>query len=225
MADKQDVAALAQDIAQRTEALATTSPTPAGPTEAVEPPDAQLIEAINQVFALFRLNYHNQYYAAWSDAEQVKQVKRLWLEALEPYPTAVILRAAQHAIEHSDYLPTLNRMIEACRLCLSDLGLPSPYDAYREACLAPSPKTDAAWSHPAVYLAGRDSDWFFLANEPEAKTWNVYREHYERWVSRAARGEQLKGPERTALSAPERISTPLTSKLPTWHGYGKEIGL
>ena len=59
-----------------------------------------MIETINQVFALFRLNYHNQYYAAWSDAEQVNQVKRLWLEALTPYPTAVILRAAQHAIEN-----------------------------------------------------------------------------------------------------------------------------
>ena len=68
-------------------------------TDPTEPPDSQLIEAINQVFALFRLNYHNQYYAAWSDAEQVKQVKRLWLEALDAYPTAVILRAAQHAIE------------------------------------------------------------------------------------------------------------------------------
>ena len=82
MADKQDAAALAQDIAQRTEVSATTSPTPAGPTEAREPPDSQLVEALNQVFALFRLNYHNQYYAAWSDAEQVKQVKRLWLEAV-----------------------------------------------------------------------------------------------------------------------------------------------
>ena len=152
MAEKQDAAALAAAIAQKTEVSATTSPTPAGPTDPAEPPDSQLVEAINQVFALFRLNYHNQYYAAWSDAEQVNQVKRLWLEALDAYPTAVILRAAQHAIEHSDYLPTLNRMIEACRHCLSDLGLPSPYDAYRQACLAPSPKTDATWQHPAVYL-------------------------------------------------------------------------
>ena len=125
MAEKQDAATLAQDIARRTEVSATTSPTPAGPTEASETLDSQLIETINQIFALFRLNYHNQYYAAWSDAEQVKQVKRLWLDALETYPTAVILRAAQHAIERSDYLPTLNRMIEACRHCLSDLGLPS----------------------------------------------------------------------------------------------------
>ena len=149
MAEKKAAATQAAAIVQKTEVSATTSPTPAGLTDTSEPPDSQLIEAINQVFALFRLNYHNQYYAAWSDAEQVKQVKRLWLEALDAYPTAVILRAAQHAIEHSDYLPTLNRMIEACRHCLSDLGLPAPYDAYREACLAPSPKTAADWRHTA----------------------------------------------------------------------------
>ena len=225
MADKQDAAALAQDIARRTEVSATTSPTPAGPTEAPETLDSQLIETINQIFALFRLNYHNQYYAAWSDAEQVKQVKRLWLDALEPYPTAVILRAAKHAIERSDYLPTLNRMIEACRHCLSDLGLPAPYDAYREACLAPSPKNGAPWSHAAVYLAGRDSDWFFLANQPENKSWPIYREHYERWVSRAVKGEVLEGPERVPISPPD--DSPLSAAEQSTHlaRLRREVGL
>jgi len=127
------------------------SPTPAGPADKPAQPETQTVETINQVFALFRLNYHNQYYAAWSDAEQVKQVKRLWLEALAAYPTAVILRAAQHAIESSDYLPTLNKMIDACRFCLTDLGLPTPYDAYREACLAPSPNgPTSACRHPTT---------------------------------------------------------------------------
>jgi uncharacterized protein YjiS (DUF1127 family) len=202
-----------------------TSPTPAGLTETTSPPDNQAVEAINQVFALFRLNYHNQYYAAWSDAEQVKQVKRLWLDALDAYPTAVILRAAQHAIENSDYLPTLNRMIDACHHALSDLGLPSPYDAYREACLAPSPKVEASWQHPAVYLAGRDSNWFFLANEPEAKTWPVFREHYERWVSRAARGETLKGPERVSISPPEETVPSPEEQATHLARLRKEIGL
>ena len=152
-------------------------------------------------------------------------MKRLWLDALETYPTAVILRAAQHAIERSDYLPTLNRMIEACRHCLSDLGLPSPYDAYREACLAPSPKNGAPWSHAAVYLAGRDSDWFFLANQPENKSWPIYREHYERWVSRAAKGEVLEGPERAPASHPlmtARLAQ--RSNPPIWRGCEEKSG-
>ena len=72
------------------------------------------VEAINQVFALFRLNYHNQYYAAYPDAEQVKQIKKLWLESLTKYPVAVILQGAKQAIEHSDYLPTLSRMHQFC---------------------------------------------------------------------------------------------------------------
>lgn len=184
-----------------------------------------MVEAINQVFALFRLNYHNQYYAAWSDAEQVKQVKRLWLEALTAYPTVVILKAAQHAIENSDYLPTLNKMIEACRFCLTDLGLPAPYDAYREACLAPSPKVEAPWRHPAVYLAGRDSDWFFLANEPEAKTWPVFRGHYERWVNRAAQGEVLQGPERLSIMPPDESPLSLAKQSSNLAQLRKEVGL
>ena len=106
--------------------------------------------------------------------------------------------SAQHAIEHSDYLPTLNRMIEACRLCLSDLGLPSPYDAYREACLALSPKSEAAWSHPAVYLAGRDSNFFWPTSQKV--TWSVYRA-YELGESGGPR-EQL-GARSAALPAPE----------------------
>ena len=225
MVGKKDAVTLAQAIVQKTEASATISPTPAGPTDPAPQPEPQVVEAINQVFALFRLNYHNQYYAAWSDAEQVKQVKRLWLEALASYPTAVILRAAQHAIENNDYLPTLNKMIDSCRFCLSDLGLPSPYDAYREACLAPSPKVEAAWQHPAVYLAGRDSDWFFLANEPETKTWPIFRGHYERWANRAARGEVLQGPERLAIAPPDTSLPSVEEQTSNLARLRNEVGL
>ncbi len=57
------------------------------------------VEALNQVFALFRLNYHNQYYAAFPDAEQLRQIKKLWLESLSDYPVEQILKGAKHAIE------------------------------------------------------------------------------------------------------------------------------
>jgi hypothetical protein len=151
------------------------------------------------VFALFRLNYHNQYYAAYPDQSQLVQIKKLWLEALAELPVEQILRGAKHAIEHSEYLPTLNRMIESCQAGLSEYGLPDAREAYLEACRAASPKSAQPWSHPAVYLAGRDSDWFFLANNEERITWPVFRAHYQHHVAAVLRGETLAVPSPEAL--------------------------
>jgi hypothetical protein len=197
MPDKQD---LIRQAAQEIEALSKTSQTPAGQTEAQRREDSEgHIDALNQVFALFRLNYHNQYYAAYPDNNQVNQIKKLWLESLADYPVEQILRGAKHAIEHSEYLPTLNRMHECCQQGLSEFGLPTAHDAYVEACNAPSPKSAQNWSHPAVYLAGRDSDWFFLGNNTERSTWPVYRDHYQAYCARVMRGESVKVPAPEAL--------------------------
>jgi hypothetical protein len=199
---------LIQQVAQGIEASKTTSPTPPGQTEHRQGPTEAHIEAINQVFALFRLNYHNQYYAAYPDAEQLKQIKKLWLDSLADYPVEQILKGAKHAIEHSEYLPTLNRMHECCQQGLADIGLPPAHDAYLEACNAPSPKSAQAWSHAAVYLAGRDSDWFFLANNAERVTWPVFQGHYQEYCARVLRGEELAVPAPEALErdAPEPLS-------------------
>jgi Replication protein P len=159
------------------------------------------------VFALFRLNYHNQYYAAYPDAEQLNQIKRLWLESLSNYPVEQILKGAKHAIEHSEYLPTLNRMHECCQESLSDSGLPDARSAYLEACNARSPKSAQKWSHPAVYLAGRDSDWFLLASQSERKSWPVFEEHYRQYCARVMQGESLEVP------APEALEKPAEKKL------------
>ena len=190
---------LIQQVAQGIEASKTISPTPPGQTESYPESGAAHVEAINQVFALFRLNYHNQYYAAYPDAEQLNQIKKLWLESLRDYPVEQILKGARHALEHSEYLPTLNRMLESCQQGLADIGLPAAHDAYLEACRAPSPKSAQPWSHPAVYLAGRDSDWFFLANNSERVTWPVFRGHYQRYCTAVMRGEQLEVPTPEAL--------------------------
>ena len=223
MPDSKD---LVQQVAQEIQASQTTSPTPPGQTEPERRGATEgHVEAINQVFALFRLNYHNQYYAAYPDAEQVKQIKKLWLEALADYPVEQILRGARHAIENSEYLPTLNRMIDSCQASITDLGLPAAHDAYLEACRAPSPRSAQPWSHPAVYFAGRDSDWFFLANNPEKVTWPVFREHYQAYCARALRGETLEIEAPAALE--QQASTPMSGeeKLAALAALRKETGL
>lgn len=167
--------------------------------QVAEKPREQLIEALNQVFALFRLNYHNQFYAAYPDNSQLNQIKRLWLESLSRFTPETILLAAKHAIEHSEYLPTLNKMLASCQEALRHHGLPTSHDAYLEACAKPSPKLHQAWSHPAVYFAGRDSDWFFLTNNTERKTWPVFKQHYERYVEAVLAGEALNLPQQPEL--------------------------
>jgi hypothetical protein len=177
------------------------------------------------VFALFRLNYHNQYYAAYPDAEQVKQIKKLWLDSLADYPVEQILRGAKHAIEHSEYLPTLHRMLECCQASITDLGLPAPHDAYLEACNARSPRSAQPWSHPAVYFAGRDSDWFFLENNPERVTWPVFREHYQAYCARVLQGEQLEIQAPEALEQPRSTSMSAEDKLEALKKLRETTGL
>ncbi len=172
------------------------------------PPSEEQIDCINQVFALFRLNYHNQFYSAYPDSEQLNQVKKLWLDALREFPVEQLLRGAKRAIETSEYLPTLNRMIECCQDSLEAYGLPDARAAYREACEARSPKSAQPWSHPAVYFAGREADWFFLSNEPESKTWPVFRDAYRHWCGKVMAGESLviEAPEALPASSGEATS-------------------
>lgn len=205
-----DTRELVSQAGREIEASSKTSATPPGQTKEQAESRENHIEAINQVFALFRLNYHNQYYAAYPDGEQLNQIKKLWLEALADYPVEQILKGAKHAIENSEYLPTLNKMLESAAEGLADFGLPSARDAYLEACQKPSPKSAQRWSHPAVYLAGKDSDWFFLGNNAERITWPLFQSNYQRYCAQVLRGEQLEVPEPAAIE--QAASEPLSKE-------------
>ncbi|MFN2329833.1 MAG: replication protein P [Chromatocurvus sp.] len=194
-----DSRTLVEQVARGIAASNRTSETPPGRNDRQREDGQARIEAINQVFALFRLNYHNQYYAAFPDASQLSQIKKLWLESLSDYSVAQVLLGARHAIETSEYLPTLNRMHRCCEDSASAHGLPPARDAYREACNAPSPRRAQNWSHPAVYHAGADSDWFFLSTHSERETWPVFRDHYQRHCVSVMRGETLEVPAAPAL--------------------------
>ncbi len=167
-----------------------------------------MIDAINQVFALFRINYHNQYYSAFNQVELLNQAKRLWLNSLSQFTPEAILRGAKKVIEESEYLPTLNRMIRACQGNLEEFGLPDAHRAYVEACQAPNPKAAYRWSHPAVYHAGSASDWYFLASSNEKDAFPVFERHYQRLCARVIAGEQLPAPNVPAL--PKEIVQPLS---------------
>ncbi len=164
------------------------------------------LDAINQVFALFKLNFHNQFYKAFSKTEELNAVKRLWLDALKHFSAETMLRAAKSIIENNEFLPTLRTMIRFCEEH-SHEPLPDPHAAYTEACRAPSPKAEQQWSHLAVYYAGKATDWYFLQSNTEQTAFPVFKQEYEKICTRIRNGLQLKPPQVKAL--PQESSTPL----------------
>lgn len=180
--------------------------TEAGQTDHALPDKTETIDAITQIFALFRVNYHNQYYSAFNNIDLLNQAKRLWLGSLRHYPVEVLLQAARQIIEQSEYLPTLHKMIEACDQQAGETGLPTARNAYLEACLASHPKTRYAWSHPAVYHAGSKTGWYDLENQPEYISWPNFKANYEAYRRKALQGEAMPIPETVALPTPGKSS-------------------
>jgi len=158
-----------------------------------------LIDAINQVFALFRLNYHNQYLKAYSNIEELNHVKRLWLEMLSPFDANTIMLAAKAIIQHSEFLPTVRGMIAECEKQNPKFKIPDAHSAYIEACRAPSPKVNYDWSHPIVYHAGQAVDWYFLQSTPENRAYPIYKQKYEEMAARLREGENFSSPSRIQL--------------------------
>lgn len=172
--------------------------------------DAKLdrVDAINQIFAEFEFAYHNQFHKAFGDAESLIIAKKYWLGCLEQYSPLQIVHAAKQVIRSQDYLPSIAALVKACEQGLDLFGLPSPRQAYIEACGAPSPKRDFQWSHEAVYLAGQAAGWFVLASEPEATSFPLFNYHYQLLCRRVINGETLE--VTAAQPLPETVARPLS---------------
>ena len=153
------------------------------------------VDAINQVFALFRLNFHAQFFKAFSTENELIQIKKLWLSELSRFDSATLLKGAKRIIESTDFLPTLHTMIRHCEQVCEGPSLPDPHSAYIEACRAPSPKIEYHWSHPAVYFAGKTCDWYFLQTNAEATAYPVFKKKYIEICDRVRSGETLTLPK------------------------------
>ncbi|MDD9891166.1 MAG: replication protein P [Gammaproteobacteria bacterium] len=165
------------------------------------------VDAINQIFAEFEFAYHNQFHKAFAEAEALVIAKKYWLSSLERYSPRQIVAAAKHVIQSQDYLPSIAAFIRACEEGKDLFGLPATRQAYVEACSAPSPKKAFAWSHEAVYYAGKAAGWYLLANESEATAYPLFEYHYEQLCRRVVNGEEL------AIVAPKALAEKVERKI------------
>jgi hypothetical protein len=165
------------------------------------------VDAINQVFAEFEFAYHNQFHKAFADAESLAIAKKYWLGTLENYSPRHIVQAAKRVVKTQEYLPSIAAMLKACEQGFDLYGLPSPRQAYEEACRASSPKQAWHWSHEAVYFAGKAAGWYMLANEPESKAFPVFNYHYGILCQQVVEGKELH------IEAPPALTEKVERKL------------
>lgn len=149
------------------------------------------VDAINQMFAEFQLAYHNQYRKAYPDDTSLVLAKKYWLSCLSQYSPLQIARAARQAVKTEEFLPSVAAVVRLCESGLALFGLPDARSAYEEACRATSPKSAWPWSHEAVYFAGKATDWFILASEPESVAFPRFEYQYHQLCQRVMRGERL----------------------------------
>lgn len=178
--------------------MKSNSPTEAGQTKDSVKQQEQLVDAINQTFALFKLNYHNQFLKAFAQESDLIAIKRMWLDSLKIYSSHTLLLAAKAIVNANEFLPTLKTMRDFCEQ-LSGVGLPDIHAAYVEACCASTPKTAHAWSHPAVYFAGKEAGWHFLQSHTEDMAFPVFKKIYQTFCNRVRSGEILTVPEQTQI--------------------------
>lgn len=185
-----------------------TLPTPAGQIKS-NVSKAQK-EAVNAVFSLFRVNYHNQYYKAFPDTETLNTIKKLWLNSLSQVSAEIILTGGERIVQRSEFLPTLAQMLHACCVDKDGKPLPDARSAFIEACNAPSPKSEFEWSHDLVYHAGRKTGWHRLASSEESRSFPLFQQQYQNLLEALMRGEELPAIEN--LNSAEKSSDPEKQK-------------
>lgn len=154
--------------------------------------------------------YHNQFIKAFPNLEKLQYAKKIWFSHLQHLNAEQILAAAHRAIRESEYLPTIRGILKFCDDEYDLYGLPSTRSAYLEACFAKPPQDHVKWSHPAVYHAGKETGWYFLANNTENYSYPIFAHNYHIICQRVRRGESLAMPVPKALPEPEK--TPLSDE-------------
>ncbi|USH01103.1 replication protein P [Grimontia kaedaensis] len=114
-----------------------------------------------------------------------------------------VARCQNHA-----YFPSVGMFIQWCQPTLEDLGLPSVRDAYLEACRKAHSISEAKWTHPAIFVATRDTGVFDLRSKPEAEMYPKFQSTYMKVYQRVLRGEDLSFELPKALP-PASVSKPM----------------
>lgn len=178
----------------------------AGPTqsyfcEVESKPDCDQLQAAARIINILFAELQSCF-PAWKvtfpSKSDVNAAKRTWTKGLleagitTEQQLKYGLRKARQV--DSPFWPSLGQFTKWCQPDPADYGLPNTRQAYLEACRNAHRLTEMKydeWSHPAVYIALKNTGTFDIRNRPAAETWPIFKRNYEIATRRAFVGEDL----------------------------------
>jgi hypothetical protein len=159
----------------------------------------ELQQTTKQVFARFMAIYGNKFKSTFDTQDELRLARREWALSLKGHDHDAIMQTVECCKEQFKWMPSIAEFKEILRSIEGDHGLPSLDDAYSEACLHAHAAAHHAWSHVAVYHAGKSVGWFKLRTHPDKCTSTAFAEYYHRLCERVRQGEQFAPPDMPKL--------------------------
>jgi hypothetical protein len=169
---------------------------------------------VNMLFARFMVIYGHKFKSAFNSPKELVIAKREWSTSIGSYDEDVLVAALELAKQTYSWVPSIAEFLQLLEKCQQSFGLPTAEEAYTEACRYASEPSQHAWSHAAVYHAGKQAGWFELRTATQQQIWPHFRTLYKALCDRVLAGEQL--PISTARGLPEPSSSELFKLIDQW---------
>ncbi|OMH33953.1 replication protein P [Motiliproteus sp. MSK22-1] len=166
------------------------------------------------IFARFMTIYGHKFKSVFENESEIRIAKREWALSLREYSEQELVLAVTRCKEEFVWMPTISEFLSVLKKGLEDFGLPSTLKAYNEACHHADRPRDHTWSHAAVYVAGRETDWYRLRGEEKSQVYPDFEFNYRKICQRVLAGESLEVPLPKGL--PDKSSNTLAEFIQQW---------
>ncbi len=166
------------------------------------------------IFARFMTIYGHKFKSVFENETEIRIAKREWALSLRDYTEQELVHAVNRCKEEFVWMPTISEFLSVLKKGFEDFGLPTALAAYQEACLHGDHPRNHQWSHPAIYFAGRATDWFRLRSEEKSQVFADFEFNYRKLCQRVLAGETLEVPLPKGL--PDRSSSTLAAFIQRW---------
>ncbi len=169
---------------------------------------------VNMLFARFMVIYGHKFKSAFNSPKELVIAKREWSTCIGRYDEDVLVAALEMAKQTYSWMPSIAEFLQLIEKCQQSFGLPTAEQAYAEACRYASEPLQHAWTHAAVYQAGKQTGWFELRTLTQKQIWPGFRFIYKELCERVLAGEDLVMPAKQVLPAPS--SSELFDLINSW---------